>query len=118
MSVPVPWFQWKKFRVHGIVREQASGRPIPELLVRAYDDDVVKDDHLGDDTTDAEGRFEISFDDSAFKDLMESRPDIYLQIFVAGQSAPIHDTASSIRQDASRDEYFEIEIPSASLAPS
>ena len=111
----VPWYRWKRYRIDGVVREQQSGRPVSGLLVRAFDKDVIRDDHLGDTTTDAEGRFTILFNDAAFKDVFEERPDIYLCIFASGRSEPVHDTSYEIRQNAGHEEYFEIEIASTEL---
>lgn len=114
-SLPVPWYQWRRFRVEGIVRERESRRPLRGLLVRAFDKDVIADDYLGDSTTNARGRFSIDFDDSAFKDVLETRPDIYLFVFAPGNSEPVHDTSRAIRRNAKRVEYFEIEIPADRL---
>ena len=113
--VRIPWLQWKRFRIEGVVVEKESRRPLADLTVRAFDKDVMKDDHLGDARTDAEGQFEIHFTDAAFKDILESRPDIYLCIFHDGGGEPLHDTSYAIRENASHEEYFEIEIPAADL---
>lgn len=113
--LPVPWFRWQRFRVVGVVRELGSGRPLPGLNVCAFDRDVVQDDCLGRCATDETGRFEIHFTDAHFKDWLESRPDIYLCIFAPGSEEPVHDTSCQIRENASHEEYFEIEIPSGRL---
>lgn len=113
--LPVPWFRWQRFRVEGVVREKESGRPLPGFTVRAFDQDVLRDDHLGDALTDAEGRFEIRFDDTRFKDAFESRPDLYLCVYAPVAAEPLHDTA--VRQNASDVERFEIEVPRALLPP-
>lgn len=114
--LPVPWFRWKRFRIEGVVREQESGRPLSGFTVRAFDQDVLRDDHLGDALTDAEGRFEIRFSDVQFKDLLESRPDLYLCVFAPGAREPVQDTSSAVRENASELERFEIEVPRALLA--
>ncbi len=113
--VPVPWIQWKNHRVSGVVVERDSKTPIAGLMVNAFDRDVIQDDYLGQSETDGEGRFEIRFTDEAFKDFGEAHPDIYLCIFKAGSTTPVHDTSHAVRQDASDDEYFEIEIARADL---
>jgi carotenoid cleavage dioxygenase len=109
--VPVPWFRWNRYVVEGVIREQESGRPIPGLRVTAFDEDVIRDDHLGDAVTDAEGRFEIHFSDHDFKDVLESNPDIYLCIFAEGAAEPLHDTSFEVRRNASNHEVYEIAIP-------
>ena len=71
----------------------------------------MKDDFLGEAVTDAEGAFTIRFTDADFKDVVESQPDIYLCIFAPGHDRPIVDTSCEVRENASNDEYFEIEVP-------
>lgn len=113
--LPVPWIQWKRFHVSGVVRAQGSGEPLAGLVVCAFDEDLVKDDFLGECETDAEGRFEIRFMDADFKDAVESQPDLYLCVFVPGTREPVHDTKSEVRENAGQDEVFEIEIPAESV---
>jgi hypothetical protein len=113
--VPIPWIQWQRFRVTGVVRERESGRPLAGLTVCALDQDVVLDDYLGSTETDASGHFEIRFTDADFKDLVETRPDLYLCIFMPGTREAIHDTSYEVRTNASNDEYFEIEISEEAL---
>lgn len=109
--IPVPWIRWQRFRVAGVVKEQGSGAPREGLRVTAYDKDLVKDDFLGEAITDADGAFEIRFTDADFKDVLESQPDIYLCVFVPGSTEPIVDTSCEIRENASNDEFFELEVP-------
>ena len=112
----VPWVRWHRFKVEGLVRERGSRRPLPGLTVRAFDEDVLADDHLGDAVTDDAGHFEIHFTDEAFKDLTEAHPDLYLCIFDGGPDRPVFDTKYEIREDASHHEYYDIEIPADRLA--
>ena len=113
--LPVPWIQWQRHRVWGVVVEAETGRPLEGLLVNALDKDVLMDDYLGQCETNADGKFEIRFTDADFKDIGESKPDIYLTVFKAGSPEPIADTSCELREDASREEYFELEIPKAAL---
>jgi carotenoid cleavage dioxygenase len=113
--LPVPWYRWQRFRIEGVVRERESGRPLPGFTVRAFDRDVLRDDHLGDAPTDADGRFEIRFSDTLFKDAIESRPDIYLCVFAPGADQPVQDTSCAVRENAGTLERFEIEVPRALL---
>lgn len=117
-TVPVPWIRWQRYRVAGVVRERESGDPLAGLMVLAFDKDIVSDDFLGECETDAEGRFEIRFTDQAFKDVIETHPDIYLSVFVRGTREPIHDTEHDIRQNAGRDEFFDVEVGRNELAKS
>ncbi len=112
----MPWFRWQRFRVGGVVREQETGRPLPGLVVCAFDKDLVKDDYLGETQRDESGSFEIRFTDADFKDALESRPDLYLCVFQPGTRVPVHDTSYAIRKNASDVEHYEIEIPPDALA--
>ena len=42
------------FRVSGTIEEEETGRPLADLIVRAFDRDLISDDRLGFATTDAE----------------------------------------------------------------
>jgi hypothetical protein len=74
----------RAMRILGSVVEEESGRPLEGLLVRAFDKDLIRDDHLGDTHTNAAGEFEISYSEVQFRDLNETLPDLYLRIFDAG----------------------------------
>jgi hypothetical protein len=108
--IRVPWVQWRRFRVTGVVREQETGRPLAGLRVQAFDEDLRSDDFLGECSTDADGRFKIHFRDADFKDFVESRPDLYLLVKSADESV-ILDTSCEVRQNASEDEYYELTVP-------
>lgn len=109
-TIRVPWYSWQRFRVRGVVRERNTGRPLAGYRVAAFDQDVIADDFLGDCLTDAEGGFEIRFLETDFKDALEVRPDLYLQVFAPDSSIPVADTESEVRHDAGLDEYFEIGV--------
>jgi carotenoid cleavage dioxygenase len=105
-----------RFRVVGRVREAGSERPLRDLLVRAYDKDLLRDDHLGDAKTDETGSFEIEFTELAFRELGEQRPDVYLRIFDPSGRTELHSTASAVRHQARVQEHFEIRVPAEKLA--
>ena len=100
-----------EFRIAGILREQETGNPLPNLLVRAYDKDSVYDDLLGTTTTDALGRFELRYTGDDFRELFECHPDIYLDILDEFGGEVLSSTANAVRWDAGTDEFFELEIP-------
>jgi hypothetical protein len=83
----------RPFRVHGTIREEESGAPIPNLLVRAFDRDFVFDDTLGETTTDGNGAFQLHF----------------RQVF---------HTRRAIRWDAGPDQRYDIVIRSSRLGRS
>ncbi len=103
-----------RFVVAGVVRELESGRPLAGLVVRGFDKDLLSDDYLGSATTDAEGRYEISFGVEAFRDLFERRPDLYVRVFdAAGQL--LHSTEDAVRWDAGKTERLDVAVPRARL---
>ena len=105
-------------RVLGTVKEEESDRPLEGLLVRAYDEDLLKDDHLGDCITDAAGAFEIQYTEAQFRDLHETLPDVYLRIYDASGKRLLHSTEKNVRKNALVVERFDIRIPRAKLAGS
>lgn len=103
-------------RVVGTVVEQESGKPLEGLRVRAYDKDWVFDDDLGETTTDAAGRFEISYTDVQFRDLEETQPDLYLRVYDASGSRLLYSSEKAVRRSALMLEEFDIQIPREKLA--
>jgi hypothetical protein len=96
--------------------EDESGRPLQGLLVRAYDEDVLIDDFLGEVRSDAAGRFELVFTEVQFMDLFETRPDLYLRIFDPSGARLLHSTENQVRRDAALEERFEVRIPRGRLS--
>src|SRR5262245_1158095 len=102
-------------RVVGTVVEEESGKPLTGLVVRAYDKDLIFDDHLGSVQTGAGGEFEISYTETQFRDFNETQPDLYLKVFDASGKKLLHSTKKQIRQ-AEVLERYEIKIPRSKLA--
>ena len=102
-----------RFHVSGVLREQGSGRPLLDLLVRAYDADVIADDFLGETRTDAEGCFDLVFTQVAFRDVKETHPDLYLVILDPKDQRVLHSTRDKLRKNAGVEERYAIEIPVA-----
>ena len=69
------------YRVSGRVLDKKTGRPIPNLGIRGYDKDPLHDDCLGETYTDAQGAYEILFQEKGFKGLFEGQPEIYLVLY-------------------------------------
>lgn len=78
---PAPW------TVHGRV-SQAHGTPAAGVTVRAYDQDVGNATLLGEEVSDASGRYAISFAESLFRRSPAERggPDLFLQVLAADGS--------------------------------
>ncbi len=102
----------KRFRIRGVVRRRGKKKGIPDLRVQALDKDLFFDDRLGSATTDGDGRFEIRYAESDFRDFFESRPDIYLRISDAAGSV-LFTTEDKVRYEAQDTEKFIIELPAA-----
>jgi hypothetical protein len=104
-----------RYRVSGVVREEGTGRPLPDLTVRAYDADVVFDDLLGETRTDSDGTFSLVFTQVQFQDVKETHPDLYLVIFDTDGKHLIHSTRTALRRNAGVDERYAIELPAEKL---
>lgn len=100
------------YRVDGVIVDDVTGRPVEGLVVRAYDQDLVFDDFLGEARTDASGRFEVAFTEVQFMDFFETRPDVYLRIFDSAGATLLHSTKRQVRKNAHLMEHFELRIPS------
>ncbi|MEE8474421.1 MAG: hypothetical protein V3T01_03660 [Myxococcota bacterium] len=105
------------FRVAGTIEEEETGRPLANLIVRAFDRDLIFDDNVGYTTTDDDGRFEIRFTRQAFQDIVESQPDLYLRVFDRSGIREIHQTTDAIRWNASPSERYRLRIPARLLRP-
>lgn len=97
------------FRISGRVRDRLTGTPLPGVVVRAYDRDLLFDDLLGSAVTDADGRFAFRYEGSDFRELFERCPDIYLSLHDA-QGRHLHDTRESVRWGAGADEVFDLAV--------
>jgi hypothetical protein len=101
--------------VIGTVVEEESGKPLQGLRVRAYDKDWVWDDKLGEKLTDAAGKFEISYSEVHYKDLIETEPDIYIRIYDTTGKKLLYTTEKAVRKNAQLTERFDVKISKAKL---
>jgi len=101
----------KRFRVLGRVQGARTREPKPGLLVKAFDRDLVFDDDLGDSVTNARGEFFLEFTEKAFREVFETRPDVYVRVFDPTGTELLATTERAVRWDASPVEHFEIDIP-------
>jgi len=113
----MPATRTEGFRVIGVVREAETGRPLRNLIVRAFDRDLLFDDKLGNAVTDDEGRFEIRYGREHFRDLVQRRPDLYLRVLDRTGVRVLHETRNATRRNASDSETYEIAIPARVLDP-
>jgi hypothetical protein len=105
------------FRVSGTIEEEETSRPLANLIVRAFDRDLIFDDKVGFATTDEDGQFEIRFNREGFRDVGESQPDLYLRVFDRSGIREIYQTTDAIRWNASRSEHYQLRIPARALRP-
>jgi outer membrane protein assembly factor BamB len=104
------------FRISGTVVEEGTGRPLPNLQVRAYDKDLLYSDLLGSAITDPGGGFELSYTGDDFQELFEKRPDIYLEVVDPATGETVYTSERAVRWGAGRDEVFRIRIPRGRVA--
>jgi hypothetical protein len=104
-----------EFRIFGVVVEAETDRPLANLVVRAFDRDLIFDDKLGYTNTNDDGNFEIRFGPARFRDLIEARPDLYLRIYDRSGTHLIHETTDAIRWNALNNEEYRVQIPARSL---
>jgi hypothetical protein len=103
------------FRIFDAVEELETGRPLANLVVRAFDRDLIFDDKIGYTNTNDDGHFEIRFEPERFRDLFESRPDLYLRVYDRAGARLLHETTDAIRWNASQNEEYRIQIPARAL---
>lgn len=116
---PGEWKGTMQFEITGVVRERGTNRPIPGLLVRGFDKDLLFDDALGSAITASDGSFWIGYNKSDFAGLFERHPDIFLKVYgsstaqnpgLAGDE-PIYSTEERVRFGAGNHAIFLIDIP-------
>ena len=94
----LPPEQWHAIRARfdawlicGRVTAQASGQPVSNVQVTAFDADWLQDDELGSALTDAEGKFRIDYERADFTHTMlsplvnreDGGPDLYFKVSTA-----------------------------------
>ena len=102
------------FKITGIVVEKESGKGLSDLVVKAYDKDLLYDDLLGSTETDQNGRFQITYEEKDYKELFDSKPDIYFEI-KNKKAEKIYSSEEKIRFGAYTEEDFKVEIPRSFL---
>ena len=96
------------WRVHGEVTNE-QGQALSGLTVSVFDKDFLFDDLLGTCQTDNNGKFDIRYRTEDFRDLVETRPDLYLKI-LDKEGNVLHTTKKATRYEAGHVETFNIKI--------
>jgi hypothetical protein len=102
-----------RFTITGVIKIAETGVPVPGLFVKAYDLDLIYDDLLGTAFTGHDGKFSIVTELTDFRELFESKPDIYFKIYKEVKGKPVFSTRDGVRFNAAINEFFEILIPAA-----
>jgi hypothetical protein len=97
------------FTLHGRIISKDK-KPLENLKVYAYDHDLIlkPDDFLGDSSTDKDGFFTISFDETKFKGLWEpldETPDVYILVKDSRGNDLLHNTMKRVYSTKKEIEY-------------
>lgn len=85
----------KTFRISGSVIGRTTRQGVAGLRVEAWDKDLILDDLVGSDVTKADGTFQLSFDESYFREVfLDRQPDLYFKIY--NQEELIKSTEDSV----------------------
>lgn len=99
------------FRIRGVVKEAESGIGVSGLFIRAYDKDLLFDDLMGSAYSGENGRFEIVSLPGDFQEFLDTKPDVYLQIYTPDGKSLLFSTEDAVRWQAGEEEVFEVLIP-------
>jgi hypothetical protein len=86
-----------------------SGQGISGLTVSPYDKELRFVNKLGTTVTDKDGYFMLSYETKNLRDLIEAKPDIYLNI-LGKEGKTLYTSRKAVRYEAGRIENFGIKI--------
>src|SRR5919202_4723416 len=101
------------FRIDGTVLDRATHSGVPGARVVAWDRDVKYHSLLGVAQTDAQGHFQITFDETYFGDYGGDKlPDLYLKVFLDDRL--VKSTEDQVRRNLPAGDtslQVEVELP-------
>ena len=101
--------EYKKFQVSGHVFDRTTTKGIGGLRVEAWDLDQKYHDFLGVATTGRQGEFQISFDESYFREFApETAPDLFFKVYRGDKL--IKNTEDSVVWNAGTRTELSIEV--------
>lgn len=109
------------FKVTGRVYEFESNLGIPNLLVEAFDNDIVKDDKLGQAKTNSNGNFNFTYSEEDFKnkfEKLEGNLELHIVVKTPDRSKMLCTNQRKICSDASGNEHFDVGISRTTLLAS
>ena len=101
----IPGSSWV---VRGRVTDE-KGQGIGGLTIKLFDEDLIFDDLLSEETTDNDGNYKIIYQSEDFRDLFEKRPDLYVKV-IDKDNKTIYTSKKNIRCEAGRDEVIDVII--------
>jgi hypothetical protein len=104
-SAAIPGHVWM---VQGRVVDE-KGKGLEGLTVTLYDQDLLFDDRLGQTKTREGGYYEFRYQAKDFRDLIEKRPDLYVQV-IDPAGKPLCPHPATTRFEAGRREVINITI--------
>ncbi|MFC1718767.1 hypothetical protein ACFL6S_34265 [Candidatus Poribacteria bacterium] len=94
----------------------AGRRPIPNLRIHLYDEDLIScDDLLGISSTDEYGGFALVYNKKSFSRWGEKLPDLYMKI-EDSEDKLLFSSRNSVRYDSGRIEYYEITLADVEIS--
>ena len=88
----------------------ANNRPLPRLIVRAFDRDLRSESQLGESVTDARGRYRIDYVLASFAEAEKKTADLSMKVFGPGGALVYETDFDHIVFNASEFETIDISI--------